>query len=374
MSTGSLTRAGVAKPTRGGESEATSRAAWTAPVAIAVLGLAAMLAVSTIEDLPIRDPDARYVGSPLALIGLVAAIFVVLDVIPRTWRAVARSGGPVATALWSTFRERWLTRRGAIVIACLVSFYVTYLSYRNLKSFIPFVTDANHDLALLNFERDLFFGTDPAQILHSILGTGVAAHVLSAVYLFFLTFVPVSLGAALIWAKRLGPGIWYVTSLSITWLLGAFSYYLIPALGPYFVRPQLFADLPNTGVTDLQQALIEHRAEVLAGPHLTDAVQSIAAFASLHIAVLLVAALIAHLAGAPRWLRIALWTFLGITAIATIYFGWHYLVDDVAGVLIAVFAVWAGARLTGHDWRPLRSFARLGPRVRPADVRPPGAG
>jgi hypothetical protein len=361
MSTGSLTRAGVAKPTRGGEREATSRAAYMAPVAIAVLGLSAMLAVSTIEDLPIRDPDARYVGSPIALIGLIASIFLILDLIPRTWRSVRQTGAPVGTTLWSVFRERWLTSRGAIVVVCLVSFYVTYLSYRNLKSYIPFVTDANHDLGLLGFERDVFFGTDPAQLLHTLLGTGVAAYVLSFVYLLFLTFVPVSLGASLIWAKRLGPGLWYVTSLAITWLLGALSYYLIPALGPYYVRPGLFSDLPQTGVFSLQQKLLEHRTEVLADPATTNAVQSIAAFASLHIAVVMVAALIAHLVGAPRFLRIGLWTFLGLTAIATVYFGWHYVVDDIAGAAIALFAVWAGARLTGADWRP---FERLGERLR----------
>jgi hypothetical protein len=348
-----------------------------APVAIAVLGLSAMLAISTIEDLPIRDPDARYVGSPIALIGLIAAIFVVLDTIPRTWRAVRRTDAQPLAALWSVFKDRWLTSRGAIVLACLVSFYVTYLSYRNLKSFLPFVTDANHDLALLGFERIVFFGTDPAQLLHTLLGTGFTAYVLSFVYLLFLTFVPVSLGAALIWAKRMGPGLWYVTSLSITWLLGALSYYVLPALGPYYVRPGVFADLPNTGVLDLQEKLLEHRTEVLADPAATNAVQSIAAFASLHIAVVLVAALIAHLVGAPRWLRIGLWTFLGLTAIATVYFGWHYVVDDIAGAAIAVFAVWAGARLTGNDWRPLhsaRSFVRRRGWVGRTDVRPPGAG
>jgi hypothetical protein len=363
MRTGTLTRAGVANPSRGGESEATSRAAYMAPVAIAVLGLSAMLAVSTIEGLPIRDPDARYVGSPIALIMLIAGIFLVLDLVPRTWRAVRDSKLAVGPAAWAVFRERWLTSRGAVVLVCLLSFYVTYLSYRNLKSYLPFVTGANHDLALLGFERDVFFGTDPAQLLHSLLGTGVAAYFLSFIYLAFLTFVPVSLGASLIWANRIGPGLWYVTSLAITWLLGVLSYYVLPALGPYYVRPDLFADLPQTGVFNLQEKLLEHRTEVLADPAATNAVQSIAAFASLHIAVVFVAALIAHLVGAPRVLRIGLWTFLGLTAVATIYFGWHYIVDDIAGAGIALFAVWAGARLTGADWRP---FERLRSRRRTA--------
>ena len=356
MTTGSLTRAGIGPTTRGGYSVSARRWAWTAPVGIAVLGLTAMITISSIEDLPIRDPDARYVGSPLALIGLVAAIFLILDLVPRTWREVRRSGASVPTTIAGLFRERWWGRRGAIVLVCLLSFYVTYLSYRNLKSYIPFVTDTTYDGFLLQLERDLFFGTDPAQLLHSLLGTGVSAEILSFAYLAFLTFVPVSLGVALIWSSRLGQGIWYVTTLSITWLLGALSYYLVPALGPYFVRPGMFSDLPKTGVWHLQQKLLQHRAEVLADPASTNAVQSIAAFASLHTAVVFAAALIAHLVGAPRALRIGLWTFLGLTELATIYFGWHYLVDDVAGIAIGFVAVWVGARLTGAEWRPFESL------------------
>ena len=80
-------------------------------------------------------------------------------------------------------------------------------------------------------------------------------------------------------------------------------------------------------------------------PQATSAVQSIAAFASLHMAVVFAAALLAQLAGAPRALRVGLWTFLGLTSIATIYFGWHYVVDDVAGLLIGAVAVYGGARL-----------------------------
>jgi len=315
-----------------------------------------MLVVSSIEGLPIRDPDARYVGSPAALIGLVASIFLILDLIPRTWRMVRSSDLGVLKAVVAVFRERWLGRRGLVVVACLVSFYVTYLSYRNLKSYVPFVNGEIHDHGLLAFERGIFFGNDPATLLHALLGTGPIAHVLSFVYIAFLTFVPLSLAAALIWANRLGPGLWYVTALSITWLLGALSYYLIPALGPVFVKPAIFSALPDTGVLSLQANLAEHRAEVLADPFATNAVQSVAAFASLHIAVVFVAALIAQLVGAPRVMRIGLWAFLGLTAIATIYFGWHYVIDDFAGFAIGGFAVWAGARLSGQEWRPLESL------------------
>jgi PAP2 superfamily len=330
--------------------------AYLAPVAIAAIGLVWMLAIAAAEGLPLRDPDARYVGSPLALIGLICCGFLLLDMLPRAWRASRRDGTRYLSALRSVFVSRWWGSRGLVVVISILAFYVTYFSYRNLKSFMPFVNGSNHDQALLDAERWLFFGNDPASILHSILGTGAIAHVLSFVYLAFLTFVPLSLGFALVWSSRLRVGVWYVTTLSICWLLGALSYYLVPSLGPAYAEKTLFYALPDTGVSQLQNTLFDHRAEVMFDPHASDTVQSIAAFASLHIAVLFAAALIVQLAGAPRFMRIAMWSFLGLTAVSTIYLGWHYVVDDVAGLAIGAFAVYAGARLMGIElgpvWRP----------------------
>jgi membrane-associated phospholipid phosphatase len=63
----------------------------------------------------------------------------------------------------------------------------------------------------------------------------------------------------------------------------------------------------------------------------------------------------AHLLRMPRPLRIGLWLFLFLTVLATIYFGWHYVVDDIAGFAIGFASVYLGARLTG--WRITRRGA-----------------
>ncbi len=335
---------------------------WLAPVVIGVTSLVLMFSVAAAKGLPIRDPDARYVGSPLALIALIVTAFVILDIIPRAIRRVRAHELTASKAVPTIFRERWWGQRGLAVVACVIGFYATYLSYRNLKSFLPFVTDGTHDAGLLDFEQAIFFGQQPATLLHDLLGTGISAEVLSAAYLAFLSFVPLSLGVALIWSSRVRVGVWYVTALSLTWMLGALSYYLIPSKGPVYARPDLFADLPTTGVSELSATLMEHRLEVLANPNATDAVQSIAAFASLHVAVVFTAALVAQLSGAPRPLRIALWLFLGLTILATIYFGWHYVIDDVAGIAIGLIATYAAAALTGFGRHPADLLARMGRR------------
>jgi CDP-diacylglycerol--glycerol-3-phosphate 3-phosphatidyltransferase len=104
----------------------------------------------------------------------------------------------------------------------------------------------------------------------------------------------------------------------------------------------------------LQHGLWVERLNVLYGSApgpAKDIVQSIAAFASLHVSVTLTAALVAHLLRANRWLRRALWTYFGVVVLATIYLGWHYVIDDVAGVFIAFAAVGLGALATGHPLR-----------------------
>jgi CDP-diacylglycerol--glycerol-3-phosphate 3-phosphatidyltransferase len=325
---------------------------WHGPALGIALAMALATAIVALSDgLSVRDTD-KMLGARSA--GLVGALlfFVALDLIPR---AIKR-GGRFDLSLRAVARERWSRRRIATVGLGLLSFYVTYLSYRNLKSFLPFLTDQDYDTDLLSLDRSMFFGHDPGPFLHDLLGTGIAAHLLSTVYLFFLAFIPISLGAALIASSNPIPGLWYVTALGINWTLGVASYLMIPSLGPIFVAPDLYATLPETGTSALQQALIYERHEALAG----GAAQSIAAFASLHVSVVFTAALIAELLKVNRLLRIGLWTFLGLTMLATLYFGWHYIVDDIAGLAIGAIAVPVAGVATGHlrlampdRWRPV---------------------
>ena len=313
---------------------------WHGPaVAIAAAMALATAVVALSDGLSVRDTVKMLGARSAGLIGALA-FFVALDLIPRA----IRRGGRFDLALYAVARERWGWRRIAAVGLGLLSFYVTYLSYRNLKGFLPFLTDQDYDADLLSLDRSMFFGKDPGPWLHDLLGTGFAAHLLSTVYLFFLAFVPISLGAALIASTNPIPGLWYVTALGLNWTLGVASYLIIPSLGPIFVAPDLYSTLPETGTSALQQALVYERHEALAG----GGAQSIAAFASLHVSVVFTAALIAELLKVHRVLRLALWAFLGLTMVATLYFGWHYIIDDVAGLAIGAIAVPVAGVATGH--------------------------
>ena len=149
-------------------------------------------------------------------------------------------------------------------------------------------------------------------LLHDLLGTTISAHVLSWVYLIFLPMVPISVTIWLVWSRNVSFGYWYVTAQCICWTLGTASYYMIPTLGPNFAFPWLYSDLDTTGVTALQDALYYGRQNVRFDPF-ANGVQSVAGFASLHVAITLLMALVAQYTVRHRFIKIVLWVYMGIT-------------------------------------------------------------
>ena len=325
---------------------------------VAVVTLLLALVATRVAGVTFRDWE-HAVGWRLAQVACVVALLVVLDVVVRA-AGRSRKPRPSWAAIREVRRERWTARRLAAVGGALVSFYVTYLAYRNVKSAVPLLRpDELFDAQLKSFERDVFGGNDPAALLHSLLGTGIAAEVLALVYVAFFYFVLVSLPLALVFSPTPQGGMFYATALSINWGLGAASYLLLPARGPIYAAPGGFADLPSTDVTHLQGVLLRQRLEFLRDPMAADAHQGIAAFASLHTSIIFTAAVAAHMLGLGRRMRIGLWVLFALTTVSTIYWGWHYVVDDLAGVVVGGAALALARALTGFEprtaWRRLRS-------------------
>jgi hypothetical protein len=281
----------------------------------------------------------------------------VLDVAVRAARRTGRRL-PTRAAMRRVRRERWTLWRGIAVCTALVSFYASYLAYRNLKSVVPLLRPELFDRQLLDLDRSLFAGNDPAAILHALLGTGWATQFFSGAYMLFFAFIPGTLAFALVFTPNLQAGLFYATAQSLNWLLGAASYFLLPSLGPVYAEPSLFANLPASGVTQLQTFLIEQRAEFLHDPSAV-AAQSIGAFASLHVSIFFTGALAAHLLGFGRTVRIVAWCLLGLTTTATIYLGWHYVLDDLGGVVLGAMAFAIARALTGFDLRTARQPSAL---------------
>jgi hypothetical protein len=325
------------------------RRAYVLLIGIAVtMGLLAVVAALAV-DKRLADPDGFLGPSWLRLPLLVGGAFLA-DLLPRTlWQS--RLHPRLMPAIFRhRVRTHWTRERMTLVVLGVVCFYLTYVSYRNLKSFLPFVlSDTTYDRELHLLDRALLFGHDPGVLMHSLLGTGFMAFFLSYVYLWFLPLVPLALTAWLVWSRNLSFGYWFATSQCIAWSLGTLSYYALPTLGPGLEYPSPYFNLADTPTSALMESLSNTRHQVMI-TGVEGVVQSIAGFASLHCAITLLVALMVQFTLRSRVLKILFWTNFALTVVATIYFGWHYIADDIAGIFIAFIAFYVGGIASGQKF------------------------
>ena len=324
---------------------------WILTIAFAVVTLIGSLTIG----IPVRDPGGAFLVSRVALTAALFSGFLVIETLARSAPGRRRPG-----QLWWSARRRWPRRRLATAWAALLAYHLVYFSYHNLKSWD--VLARPRDSGLTRLDQWLFLGHSPAVLLHDLLGQHLAAYGLVVVYESFGTLV-VLVVAASVFTPRLPDGLSVLASLAWVWILGTATYYLVPSLGPFADRPQDFAGLPHTIVTRTQTLYLDQRAHLLAHPHAPDAFAQVSAFASLHVGVTTVIALMAARLGLGRaaW---ALRGYLALTCVATVYLGWHFVVDDVAGLGIGWLAVrlgvWrSGALVVGPPSAPVTPSAAL---------------
>ena len=322
-----------------------------------VVGVTAIIA-SQLLDVPLRDPDG-FLGPAYVRLPVIGLLFFAVGIIPVAIRRGRHDGiGGVVNAFREIIRTDWSFKRVGYIATGLITFYVCYVSYRNLKSDLPLIRKGVlYDTDMLRFDHYLFFDNNPAEVMHNFFGTGIAAQVLATAYVSYLPLIPLTLGAFLVWGKDLSLGAWYATALSLNWVLGVVSYYALPTLGPAFAQSSMFQDLPVTGVTALQRSLFRAGAGFKEDPGGTFT-YGIAGFASLHVSVVVTACIFFERTGQKRIIRVLAWTFLTLTILATIYFGWHYLADDVAGAFIGWLSVSIAAWASGNRGRRRRSDRR----------------
>jgi len=329
--------------TRGPEAPTSWRASgalrlWAVVVVFVGVGIARSIQVGV----PFRDPAGEFFTRRLVYSVVGFVVFVVLD-------AVVRSRSLRVRELSTRIRARWTGRRLAAATIALLAYDVTYLTYHNLKSWDVF--NSPRDGMLDRWDRWLFGGHSPAVLLHDLLGTGFAAHFLLAWYSTFGMMAIVAYPAVVALARRTRDAYAGIASLIWVWILGTATYYLIPSLGPFHVAPQDFASLPAMSVQKTQATYLVERAQLLAHPSAHDSFAQVSAFASLHVGVT------ATLLGLAWWNRlrrttIVLGVFLAGTTVATVYLGWHFVVDLPAGLAIAALACVLGPWTVGVRERP----------------------
>jgi hypothetical protein len=328
------------------------------------MGLLAVIG-AVVFDAKLVDPDG-FIGPSYLRLPTILALGFGIDLVPRTlW--VSRANPRRMPAV---FRERvrthWTKDRMVLVVTGILSFYITYVSYRNLKSQLPFILGHNYkfDRPLFSLDKAIFLGHEPAIVLHNLLGDSISAEFLSSVYLWFLPLVPLALAVWLVWSRNLGFGYWFACSQCLAWTLGTISYFALPTLGPGIQYPWLYQTVQDTSAGHLMNSLANSRVWAVntSAPSLKDltsTLSGVAGFASLHVAITLLVALMIQYTTTLRWLKIVFWVNTCCTAVATLYFGWHYVADDIAGVAIALVSFYVGGWASGQSFTRHRVIAEV---------------
>ena len=325
------------------------RRAYSALVATSLaIGLWAIITAQVL-DKRLIDPEGSFLGPSWLRLPILCLGALALDLVPRAlWGSGGRPRQAIEIAR-ERLRSHWTRERVLLVMLGIVGFYVIYVCYRNLKSFLPLVSDRMYDRELHLLDRALFFGNEPGPVLHDLLGTTVVAHFLSAFYLLFIPMVAILVTVWLVWARNISHGWWFVTAQGFAWTLGTLSYYALPTLGPGLGYYWLYDELAHTGTTDLMNALVNARQNFRFGD---GQAQTVAGFASLHTGISLLWALMVQFTVQSRLLKIVFWVNFGLTVVATLYFGWHYIVDDIAGITIAFVSFYVAGLATGQKFDP----------------------
>jgi PAP2 superfamily len=232
----------------------------------------------------------------------------------------------------------WITTLRLFLVGALMTH-----GYAWLKLLLPVLTRRNYDAQLASIDDALLFGHSPSVLLVNVFAQPVVLHSIDFGYgLIFFVTMHSFFGLLLShpsnrWREA------YTGANCVIWISGVWLYYLVPSLGPAYRFPDIWKPvyrfLPITFAT--QAALLRNYRAVIGvtiksvSPQL-NVLMGIAAFPSLHVAFQTFLALWIR----TTWRRMAIVGYLAasIVFLGSIVTGWHYLVDSIAGLVMAVGA------------------------------------
>jgi len=281
----------------------------------------------------------------LVAIGYFACLHLVL------WASApsaARDGCLLRVDLWlAALTASGLLARGAhrahrlwavLYRACLVGAVLD--SYLMLRQLLPAVRSDVVDDSLLRLDLRLF-GFEPALWLQRFNVAAVVEY-FSFYYLSYF-FIIAAFMVAMLWLRRPDRVTSeYAIGTMLVLMLGQLGYLLVPATGPIHHFADLFDGPVRGGVL---------WASIGQTVNSSGALKDV--FPSLHTAIPCYYALFAWRQARQnrRW-RPAAWLvswFAAHIVISTMLLRWHYLIDVLAGLLLALLSWWLAARLAELD-------------------------
>lgn len=222
----------------------------------------------------------------------------------------------------------------------------------NIPNFVPF----SWDRFFAGLDRLLFLGHDPWVLTHGLMPDVLASQIFNTFYMLWFLVMQMALFSAAVLPVRHPLRLTFLTAYGLSWLLaGVVLATLFSSVGPVYMErltgDPTFAPLMERLYVQNETAKIlalESQEWLWEGYTLPDvAFYGISAFPSLHLTI---AAVCACLGFALN--RVMGWLLAGFTfgiLLASVHLGWHYAVDGIAGIGLALL-FWRIARRLTSWW------------------------
>ncbi|MFL6246958.1 MAG: phosphatase PAP2 family protein [Thermoanaerobaculia bacterium] len=277
------------------------------------------------------------IGSPLshlAAFSLGIGMQAIAGIVVRVVIALVRRDRTYLTAI----RDRaWI----ADTLRLVVFGAMVIVAYGSIKLVVPIYHPRLFDPELWELDRALFFGIAPTTFFLDLFGARPFLRVIDWTYA-NIFFASASIAYAWVLShpeRRIR--IAFANGNALLWISGGWLYLLLPSLGPALRFPDVWlAHAEGLRLTQgLQAILMRNYQNVIRASHgmpITEPIRivfGIGAFPSLHVAFQMYVFLWARRvwrAGLVLFGIFVLLIFLG-----SMITGWHYLIDSLAGLLMA---------------------------------------
>jgi membrane-associated phospholipid phosphatase len=228
----------------------------------------------------------------------------------------------VVLSLIAGVRNRSGSGNAAFYLHVAFTVAMVLMLFNSLGQLIPHVRSATYDEQLIGIDHALF-GVHPTVWMERLINPVLTA-VLQFAYISYY-FIPVALGVTLIARGRRAEFEEALFGIVLCFYLSYIGYLLVPAVGPRFTLQHLQTAGLQAGpfITALQETLnsLEHN--------------KMDAFPSGHTAVALVSLFYARKTREKLLFRILVPIVL-LLLLSTVYLRYHYVIDVVAGIALAL--------------------------------------
>ncbi len=272
----------------------------------------------------------RLTHGPLTMIGRMLVLLVPSFVLQLAIGVAIRLLWRKREYLAAIRSSEWLTDTIRIVIFSALSVH----TYGWIKLAVPLLHPRLFDRELWDIDQAMFFGYSPNILFLNLFSNPVTLRFFDWTYAYvFVTSIiltTIIIASAPERALRIG----FMNSNTLMWIAGAWLYVLVPSLGPAYRFPEVWLPLAKmlSHTQELQRILMTNYQHVLRHEPV-NIFLGIGAFPSLHVAFEVLVWL---------WLRrvwrvgaILFAVFSLIIFVGSVVTGWHYLIDSIAGVILA---------------------------------------